>query len=219
MSLSFRLEEDASAYHIAGIIRSTGLIDFFAGFVSRSESKGRVTPKGLRPLAYDSETRSHGRVRTAHLEYRDDGSIAVALTPPEDPGRPTPTAQEIAGTVDPLTTILALSRGVAEAGQCAARMPVFDGRRRYDLVLVDRGIDHLAASSAYAVSGDVRRCSVAMVKIAGFTADPGSRLHVDNAEVWLAPPLPGAPALPVKLQFSSDWGPITIRMARAVPAK
>jgi hypothetical protein len=94
---------------------------------------------------------------------------------------------------------------------------VFDGRRRYDLVARDEGSEHLPPWPAAPQGADARRCAIDVIKLAGFSSDAASSEHVDHGEVWLAPPRPGAPPLPVRLTFASDWGQITVRLG-APPA-
>ena len=114
----------------------------------------------------------------------------ILLTAFTRDGRPKPTAQQMLHTVDPLTAILAIGHAVARSGRCGGSVAVFDGRRRYDLVLTDDGSERLEASSGNAYAGEVRRCLVAAVKIAGFSFDQDYSPHTSNGRVWLAAPLP-----------------------------
>jgi hypothetical protein len=123
-----------------------------------------------------------------------------------------PTAAEVAGTVDPLTAILAIGHAVAETGSCRVKVPVYDGRRRYDLVLVDDGAAPAPAA--------LRRCALDMVKIAGFTSDRDRPPRIEHGKVWIMPsPRPGVPPLPARIEFYSDWGPIIVQMAPSGLAK
>ena len=80
-------------------------------------------------------------------------------------------------------------------------------------MLTDDGRERFEASPAFAYAGDVRRCQVAVVKIAGFSFDQDyGAAHTSNGRVWLASPRPGAPALPVRIDFSSSWGTVEVRM-------
>jgi hypothetical protein len=206
LSLDFNLDESNGAYTVAGVVRSQGLLGLVSDFTLRTESRGAIAADTLRPRVHDSASRARRKERRAHLDFRHDGSVVAALSPPEDPGHLLPTAAEVAGTVDPLTAILAIGHAVAETGSCRVKVPVYDGRRRYDLVLVDDGAAPAPAA--------LRRCALDMVKIAGFTSDRDRPPRIEHGKVWIMPsPRPGVPPLPARIEFYSDWGPIIVQMA------
>jgi hypothetical protein len=209
--LEFQLNETEDSYRVAGLIRSTGIADFFMRYVLRTESEGTNGAEGLRPNLYMSDSHSRVRQRSARLQFRADGSILTSLAPPEDPSNTSPTEQQIRGSFDPLAGILQAGHIVARLGHCVARIPIFDGRRRYDLVFSDEGIEHILRSDDYAYAGDARRCRIDMIKIAGFSTDPDSYGEkADRALVWLATPHPDAPPLPVRLEFTGALGPTKV---------
>jgi hypothetical protein len=63
-------------------------------------------------------------------------------------------------------------------------------------------------------AGEVRRCSLDMVKIAGFSSDGKAPAHGTHGRAWITLARPGTPSLPLRIEFQSDWGPISVRMAR-----
>ncbi|HYM04508.1 MAG TPA: DUF3108 domain-containing protein [Stellaceae bacterium] len=219
LSLDFRVVETAYSYDVTGTVSTAGVLRLLSSYSMRTESRGAVAAEDLRPSVHDTKSGSRGRERLAHLDYTGDGMVAAAVSPPEDPDRPKPSAQQTAGTVDPLTAILAMSRDVALTGQCQSKIAVFDGRRRYDLVLSDDGTERWDKSAGYAYVGIVRRCAVDVVKIAGFSSDRDYSPQTNHGRVWIASPRPDAPPLPLRLDFASDWGPITLKMAVVDPAK
>jgi hypothetical protein len=219
VAFDFRLDESGAGYVVGGQIRAVGLLGLFYGFAMQAESEGAIAVADLRPRLHEHRLRSRGRDRRARLDFAGDGTVTAALVPLEESGRPKPTPQQTLHTVDPLTAILDIGHTVARVGRCAGSVAVFDGRRRYDLVLTDDGSERWAASPAYAYAGEVRRCLVAAVKIAGFSFDQDYAPHTTNGRVWLASPRPGAPALPVRIDFSSSLGDVEVRMIGIGSAK
>lgn len=212
LTLDLRIAETGSAYKVEGLFRTVGVIDWLADFVLRSESRGAVVAGALRPRVHESAAHSRKGDRRAHLDYGGDGTVATVLSPAAaEPGHALPTPQQTVGTLDPLSAVLAIHHEVVRSGSCGMRMPVFDGRRRYDLVLADEGMGRLASSAS---AGEVRRCSVDLVKIAGFSSDLGVPPHTDHGQVWILPAQGGAPAVPARIEFGSDWGPIVVQMTR-----
>ena len=215
----FRLDEGERGYDAAGAIRAIGLLRLFASFSMHTESQGAIAADQLHPRRHETASRTRGKDRLARLDYPGDGSVAAVIAPPDDPGRPKPTAQQIAGTLDPLSAILAVGHNVARAGHCTGTVAIYDGRRRYDMTLVDRGAERIEPSARYGYAGEVRRCDVSVVKIAGFSFDQDYSPHTERGRVWLASPRPGLPPLPVRIEFDSDWGAISVRMTAIDPPK
>ncbi|HEX7970544.1 MAG TPA: DUF3108 domain-containing protein, partial [Stellaceae bacterium] len=218
LALDFTITETAAAYEIAAGSRASGMLGWFSDYAMRGESRGTIAAGKLRPSMHENSSRSRHRERRAHLDYAGDDTILTALSP-ERPDHLPPTTQQIAGTVDPLTALLAISRAVARVGHCGGvGIAVYDGRRRYDLALADAGAER-SPPSPDAPAGEVRRCSFALTKIAGFSSDRDDKPRTEHGRVWLPPPRAGVPLLPQRVDFPSDWGAITVRLAQPGSAK
>jgi uncharacterized protein DUF3108 len=219
LSLDFRLDESAAAYEVAGIVRTQGVLGAVSDFTLRTESRGAIAADKLRPSVHDNSSHARRKERRAHLDFRHDGSVVTALSPADDPDHKLPTAEEVVGTVDPLTAILAIGQVVAQTGSCRAKVPVFDGRRRYDLVLADDGAER-PVPPEHGRTGEMLHCALDMVKLAGFSSDRDRAPRTEHGKVWIMPsPRAGMPPLPARLEFHSDWGPITVQMAPTGVAK
>ncbi len=196
VAFDFRLDQGSQDYALSGQVKTVGLLRLFYRLDLKTLSQGTVGAADLQPLFHEQALRARGKERMARLDYPGDGTVATSLVPAEDPGRPKPTRQQIAHTMDPLTALLAIGRDVAQRQRCDGRVAVYDGRRRYDIVLSDDGGDRLEKSPVYAYAGEVRRCAAAAVKIAGFSWDQDYSPHTTGGRVWFATPRPDAPALP-----------------------
>ena len=215
LTLDFRIAETAADYRVDGFVRTVGAADLLADFFMRSESRGVITADRLHPSFHESSSRWRHGERGTHLDFAADGTVAAVVsgTPEPESSVSLPTAQQSAGTVDPLTAVLAINHEITRAGSCDVRMPIFDGRRRYDLVLADEGLEGAAVTA----EGGVRRCRIDLLKIAGFPSREAAR--PDHGRAWVQAQGEGEPALPVRIEFDTKWGPITVRMARAAPAQ
>jgi hypothetical protein len=217
LTLDVRIAETVGSYTVSGFIRTAGMVDWLADFVMQSESRGTIAADVLRPSLHETSSHWRNGRRGTHLEYAGDGTVAAVVTPAEEPGRaepPLPTPKQTIGTLDPLSAILAINRAIARAGSCAMQVPVFDGRRRYDLILADDGFER-AEPAAGGVP--LRRCSIEVVKIAGFAAKEAAR--PDHGQAWILAQGEGQPAVPVRIEFDTRWGPITVRMKHDDPAR
>jgi hypothetical protein len=216
VTFAFRLDETSSAYSLDGRIRAVGAFRLFYRVDVRAESQGDLVRDAAQPRWHEHVFTSKGKDRVAHLDYPGDGSVSARLVPTEDSGRPKPTEQQTVDTLDPLSAILAMGHRVARAGHCEGTFAVFDGRRRYDLTLTDEGGERIDAAPAYV--GPVRRCHAVVLKIAGFSFDRDYQPHTTNGHVWFASPRPGAPALPIRIDFEGTWGLVEVRMTKVAAA-
>ncbi|HEV2546090.1 MAG TPA: DUF3108 domain-containing protein [Stellaceae bacterium] len=212
VTFAFRLDETPSAYSLDGHIQAVGAFRLFYRVDVRAESQGNLIRDAAQPRWHEHVFTSKGRDRVARLDYPGDGRVAAQLVPAEDSGRPKPTEQQTVDTLDPLSAILAMGHTVARVGRCEGTFAVFDGRRRYDLTLTDEGGERIDAAPAYV--GPVRRCHAAVLKIAGFSFDHDYQPRTTNGHVWFASPRPGAPALPIRIDFDGSWGLVEVRMTK-----
>jgi len=213
MTLEFDVNERDDSYRIDGVVRSSGVADFFSRFLLHTESEGVASDASLLPRTYASDSSSRRRKRRARVNFAPDGTVVATVEPPEDPEHVRPTEQELRGSFDPLSGILQLGHVVARNGTCSARIPIFDGRRRYDVVFADG-----RETGALARRGKLH-CAIEVIKLAGFSADAEPSTRVDHAEVWLAAPRPGAPFLPERVEFAGSWGPIRVSLVDPAPAR
>ena len=202
-------------YHVNSVFKTRGLLDTVVGFLLRAEAVGRIEAGRLKPVEYASSSKMRGKPRTIRVLYAKDGSVISADTsPPDKEKRTKVTPDMMVGTVDALTSTLIVGRALEQGGTCNQRIPVFDGRRRYDLQYEDRGIQELGKSSYSAFAGPARACKVRQHRIAGFAldADDGEK-QSDEASIWIANVLPGAPPMPVRIELDSGWGYVYVHLA------
>jgi hypothetical protein len=206
MTLEFSVTEADDAYRIEAVIRSSGIADFVSRFVLHAESVGARSEARLRPRTYASNSTSRWRRRQTRMKFGPEGGVVATVEPPEDPAHARPGEDILRDSLDPLSGILQLGHIAARDGRCAARIPIFDGRRRYDLVFTDEPA---------ALPGGDRgglHCKIAVLKLAGFSGESDEAARVDHAEAWLASVRPGAPLLPVRVEFAGTWGPIRVSL-------
>jgi hypothetical protein len=217
MSFTVTIEESSSAYRVATNLRTRGLADFFIGMHVNSQAFGRIEHGGLMPHRYLNQATFGRRERSMLVEPNPDGSFHVVATASrEDKEERTPIpAASLPGAIDPLTALLRASRTVVGTGSCRQSVPVFDGRRRYDLVFNDEGDRRLTPTSYSAFSGPARLCRIRQERIGGFVKDSDDKEIGHESLLWIASPLAGAPPVPVKLELDTSWGWLTIHLDEA----
>jgi hypothetical protein len=149
----------------------------------------------------------------------DNGDVKelVAKAKDAEPDRIPVTAAHRHGVVDPISAMLIpVAGGTGAAGKDACRrtLPIFDGRRRYDLQLTFKRLDKVKAATGYA--------GPAVVCVATFKPRAGHRassklvkfLAGRDITLWLAP-IAGAPvAAPFRVTVSSMFGNLVVEATR-----
>jgi hypothetical protein len=117
-------------------------------------------------------------------------------------------------TVDPLTATLS-----ALTLHCRGTVPVFDGRRRYDIRLTDLGDTDVPPSGSPLYSGRARRCRSEIIPLAGFwRVEPNQDERPTRLDYWIAAPKAGLPPVPVYLELSAPRGTLSIHLTALAAA-
>ncbi|MBY6263421.1 DUF3108 domain-containing protein [Azospirillum sp. 412522] len=220
------LELTGDRYRIAVSAVTGGTIGRLFSWRTESQSDGRVQGEDLLPASHRQTSQLRGEPRNVTLTYGPQGDVSTSVTPPpeSDDREPVPPALQ-RGTLDPLTAVLDLLVAVGANERCDRSLPVFDGRRRYDMVFSEVG-RRIVDPSRYSVfSGVAQQCRVTYKPVAGYArstsggrfwqrSGPADRPPVD---LWLAPVAAGSPPLPVRLETDSDFGSVVVHLTGVTP--
>jgi hypothetical protein len=213
MSIDVSIEEHASEYRVATDLRTRGLADFFVGMHIDSQTIGSIQRGDVAPLRYLNHGTFGSRERLVTLGSRPDGGFDLHATPPPEGEDRTPIpSASLPGSVDPLSAILRASHVIAATGSCRLRIPVFDGRRRYDLAFTDQGDRQLTPSRYSVFAGPARLCRLRQERVGGFLRHETEKGIGRESSLWIASPVAGAPPVPVRLELDTDWGWLTIHL-------
>lgn len=206
------LSEADGGYRLAWRGQTSGFLGVVYPFESSAVSEGQKVEDGLAPRLYGGWSLRGDEARAWAVDFGGDGR-AVRVEIPEDDRHdrePVPTEMQVGP--DPLSlALLALGRagpGVQQTGMA------FDGRQAF----------HLAAACAERTGpqgeiGDALLCTVEGRLLAG-----ASRRWRDRglppeerppAQVWLARDVVTAGWWPVRVEATTRWGVVTMRLVPA----
>lgn len=226
LDATVRLDLTDRAYRIDVTAENGGFLAKILPWKTDSHSEGVRESGGLRPLRHRQSSVFREKPRSVALDYAADGALTATVLPPpqEDDRAPVPPDLQ-RGALDPLSAGLLALLAVGDGNACARTVLVFDGRRRYDLRFDPGGMRPLAASRYSIFSGVAQECRLSVIPIAGqaksssaLTAfwrrddDPSPRPAGPPTDLWLAPLLPGAPPLPVRMESDSAFGAVVIHL-------
>jgi hypothetical protein len=110
-------------------------------------------------------------------------------------------------TVDTLSALAQLMRKVDSNGSCETAVHTYDGRRVLEVTARTGGQETLEPTSRSIFKGSALRCDFEGRVLAGFLlGQDGPQFRQPlRGSAWLAPVLPGAPRLPVRIAFETRW--------------
>jgi len=194
-------------YHIDLDYHTTGLVGLFYRGRQVNTVRGVWQDGGAAPLEFFGEGIWHGQQRRTLIAYEHGLPQVRELQPPQESERePVPTDLQL-NTMDTLSALAQLMRRVEHDQGCDTEVHTYDGRRVLDVIARTGGPDSLAPTGRSMFSGATLRCDFEGRELAGFLIgedDPEHRSPL-HGSAWLAPLLPGAPPLPVRIAFQTRW--------------
>jgi hypothetical protein len=202
-----------SAYTMGASGRTSGVLRILVSGEGTVTTRGMVVDGALVPARFTSRTTDEDE-RAAVTMTLEGGNVKDLTAKTSAPGeaRVPLTAEHRRGVVDPLTALFLTTaeHDSVDAEACRRTLPVFDGRRRYDLALAFKRLETVRAAG---YAGPAVVCAVAFRAIAGHRAD--SRLVnylADGRDIELTlAPVSGTRLLaPFRLSITSMLGDMVI---------
>ncbi len=194
-------------------VRKQGVLAAFsAGFHAEVKSTGRLAAS-LQNVSARGRLRAGDEDRRFSYAYGPDGQVSYASQPALEvkTGREVSDAQR-RGSLDPLTAAVAAI--LTREDPCAANVPVFDGKRRFDLMIDRKGIEPVPDGAAIGVTGPGLRCDVRLRRIAGYKPGSDDEGPQKAARLWLAKLDDSGRYYPVRLEFDLGIGSVVARLAK-----
>jgi Protein of unknown function (DUF3108) len=165
-----------------------------SGEVSAS-TRGSFANDHAQPAAFDADVKTSAETEKIKMTF-DTAGISDLVVDPPFPASPNQervpvTDSDRKGVLDPLSAGLVSISGsddVLKPESCQRRIPVFDGRRRFDVALSFKRMDKVKVEGGY--QGPAIVCAIQVVPISGHrvAGTAMQRLVKSNAvEVTLAP--------------------------------
>ncbi len=159
-----------------------------------AEATGKVAADGAHPQSFGFSFNSSNKSGSTRMAYTGNTITNVTREPNKPPKEGTVPVlpQHLIGVLDPMSAMLAVSKG-ASGNPCSRRIPIYDGRARYDLVLSPKGTVQLSElrPSGQPATGYV--CRVKYIPIAGHKPDEETSAMARSSDIELVlRPIPSA---------------------------
>lgn len=212
----FTSETGSGAYRMTGNARISALLGAFK-WQGVSQASGGVRGEDAAPQAYAFDYNSSSKSGSIRLGFRDGDIASMSASPPSPPSDEIVPVERrhLARVLDPLSAVLTLTR--AGSGEpCRQRLPVFDGKQRFDLVFTPRGERRLTERRPSGQPGIVHVCGVRYQPIAGHKRDSEQEAAARDMDIEITlRPVPSANLLvPQKITIPALIGTAVLSLER-----
>lgn len=201
-----------------------GILGKLAPWKGILETSGARGKSGVyMPSTHSFLNRWRSKVEVTSFSYDRQGRFVAMQRTDEDGRLQTPEVEPelTKGTVDMLSALGIVLDGFEKTGRCTASVPVFDGRRRFNMKFTDAGATVIKPGRYSIFSGDARMCTVEIVPVAGkwhekprgwMSIQEQSRAENKLPRLWIGRPAPDAPAIPVRFEVYTRYGTILMHL-------
>jgi hypothetical protein len=196
--------------------KASGVLSVLMNGEGSVAAQGNIAADRLNPSSYTSTITDDDGAIKLQLTFIDGvASEQITPQPPVRADRMEVTDADRRGIADPLSAVLISSQlggGVLAASDCSHTLKIFDGRRRYNLVLSYGRMDKVAIERGY--SGPILVCGVVLQPIAGYRTDSMIVKYVAGRremELWFAPIAGTSIIAPVRVLMPTLIGTLKIQ--------
>ncbi len=202
-------------YIAVGVGRAAGFLRVLVGGEGTVTASGAIRNGQLAASNFSAVLNADDERSTVTMSL-DNGNVkdltAESSAPVED--RVPLTDAHRHGVIDPVSAMLV--PGALVPATCHRTLPIFDGRRRYDLKLSFKRMDRVKADDGY--RGPVLVCAAELRAIAGHRADSTLVKYLSGSlELWLAPIDASGVLGPYRLSVDNLVGNLVIEAVRYQP--
>lgn len=201
----------SGAYQVDAVMATSG--NFAALYPYRQEMKaqGGMTKAKPVPKQFQSDATIWQRRETIALAYGTGGQVTITANPMTQQARQAVREGYANGTMDPASAVVALVAAFSQRQDCGGAYAVFDGVRRYDIMVEKTGGATVNRMQRSIYQGPATECSAVPKLVGGFQqAAVQSQLYPQKARLWLAPALKGFPAVPVRMSATNAFGEMVL---------
>lgn len=174
------------------------------------QSNGKFIANKPRPANYEMNFKTKKKGGSVKLGFDSSGVSSVALEPNKPPRKDAVpiAADHLKNVFDPMSAIMAMSHAVGP-NPCKQRIPIFDGKARFDLVMSPKGTEKISDKSPSGQPRELIVCRVKYQPISGHKpkdfVDPW--VDYNNLEIAFRP-IPSADIfVPYRITIPTTLGP------------
>lgn len=212
----FKVRLADNDYRVATNMATAGMAARFYPATYKLESEGRFDADQIEPRLFTSDTNAKKDARLITLTYGKDRLPKLTATPPYDPDDIKEVTTEMKrDTLDPVSAFL--MPVIGSDNPCARTLPIFDGKRRYNLTFAYQGEKDMpqtevALSDTHAPTTPARKTILCTIRYEAIAPIERKRRFTNtlrrnpDMRIWLAPFNDGRLYMPVRFELPTPIG-------------
>jgi hypothetical protein len=220
MDSSTEYTRSGPIYSIAMQAGTKGLAEVLIPWDADLNSTGRMKDENVLPQKSVITTRWKKKPESVEFSYVDGRDIKAVFTPDKKEMHEAVPEDMKKDSIDPLTGIVQLMANFAYGKGCAQTVPIYDGHRRFDVEMREKGQQNLNGEDYSIFSGTAEKCQIDFAMKAGSRKDrEGSKFWEGKdgnnrppVYVYLANVRNDLPALPVRAETDTPFGAVMIHL-------
>lgn len=157
----------SDSYRVNSQVKTSGMFDTLYPFAANYATSGKINGNQLETQNYHYDSKSRFSKRRKELIYNDRGMPIMRISSKNDKEKRVEIEQSTDNkdTTDLQTVFAELAKQYNEVKFCNARMQVFDGKRRFDVIFQDEGKEILTPNEYTKIGGLATKCSMYIDKL------------------------------------------------------
>ncbi len=222
MSIDMDMFMNPTDYRVQMKARPHGMIGKLLPWRGMYQVNGQIKDNTLQPKQQIQTSSWNLETDKTILNYNEKGQLIKAKRVELKDGETIRayehafTPEMAANTVDLMTSVTVMFKKADEKETCNTSVPVFDGKRRFNMVFKQIGTSNLTANRFNAYQGTAIKCTVEIDPVAGwqekkrgyFRIQETSRANGSLPTIWLGRAYANGPMIPVRMEIKSEYGAI-----------
>ncbi|OUR79187.1 hypothetical protein A9Q83_04950 [Alphaproteobacteria bacterium 46_93_T64] len=217
-SLTTEMEQSATTYTVRSTVETNKTLRWLVSWTAKGATTGKLSGTQVQPVQHTHVSQWKDKGRGADIKYTPTGHVTYSTSGKKsnNPNKYTELdPASVHKSLDPMSMILAATLEFEKTGVCGGTYPIFDGRRRFDILLSDGGYRTFKKSDYSVFKGKASGCKFEVVEKGGFKKNKEYELK-DSSDlvVWVASPTSGGRVVPVRMEVNTGFGYFELHLER-----
>lgn len=158
---SFSYNITPNSYIVKTNIETNGIFNTLYPFKAEYKTTGTVSKNDFNTNSYKSYSKSRSNTRKKEIFYDNTGKATHIINKKNDKIKKVDIIQpkDNIHTTDLQTVLAKIIKQYTTMGFCNAKLHVFDGKKRYDMIFNDEGTENISNNEYSPYQGEAVKCS------------------------------------------------------------
>lgn len=220
------MSSEKSSYNMNMNAHTQGFIGALFPWKAEYNSSGKKENGKLIPTSFEKKSSWRGKEKVKTMKYDDKGQVTEKIVKKHGKTYTEKNVDKLlsGNAVDVMTGVLNMMQIVKNSNECNGKIPVFDGKRKFNINLKNEGKKTIEPSRYSIFSGEAVKCTLTVEPLAGFkekdknrgwmAIQKHSKEHHRLPTIWLAKTEKSGETIPVRLELKSTYGTVIAHLSQ-----